>query len=110
MGILDWEHAYDDGPPGLDVLFLAAMARSDRPDAELLRDLARGHNPEWAPVRDFMRRAGIEEAQLRPFLLAALAVWAVDEQARVALLGIPRAEPMYRPLLLELGPDLARAP
>jgi Glycosyl transferase family 2 len=110
MGILDWEHGYEDGPPGLDVLFLAAMARSDRPDAELLRDLARGHNPEWAPVRDFMRRAGIEDAQLRPFLLAALAVWAADEQARVALLGIPRAEPMYRPLLLELGPDLARAP
>ena len=110
MGVLDWEHAYEDGPPGLDVLFLAAMARSDRPDAALLRDLARGRDPEWAPLRDVLRRAGIEEARLRPFLLALLAVWAADEQARVELLGIPRAEPMYRPLLLELGPELAGAP
>lgn len=109
LGVLDWEHAYEDGPPGLDVLFLAAMARSDRPDARLMRDLARGRDPEWAPLREWLRRAGVDEAVLRPFLLAVLAVWAADEQARAALPGIPRAEPLYRPLLNELGPELAEA-
>jgi hypothetical protein len=109
LGILDWEHAYEDGPPGLDVLFLAAMARSDRPDVRLLRDLARDRDPEWAPLRERLRRAGVDEPALRPFLLAVLAVWAADEQSRAVLPGIPRAEPLYRPLLHELGPELAEA-
>lgn len=109
LGVLDWEHAYEDGPPGLDVIFLAAMARSDRPDAQLLRDLAGGRDPEWAPLRECLRRAGVEEAALLPLLLAVLAVWAADEQARAVLPGIPRAEPIYRRLLLELGPELAAA-
>jgi Glycosyl transferase family 2 len=107
IGVLDWEHAYEDGPPGLDVLFLAAMARSDRPDAELLRDLARGRDPEWAPLRELLRRAGVDGATLRPFLLAVLAVWAADERARLALPGIPRAKPIYGRLLDELGRELA---
>jgi hypothetical protein len=54
-----------------------------------------------------LRRAGVEETALRPFLLGVLAVWAADEQARVALPGMPRAEPIYLPLLDELGPELA---
>jgi hypothetical protein len=107
LGIIDWEHAYEDGPPGLDVLFLGAMARSNRPDARLLRDVARGRDPEWGPLRRHLRRAGVDEAALAAFLLAVLAVWAADEQARAALPGIPRAEPLYRPLLEELGPELA---
>ena len=109
LGVLDWEHAYEDGPPGLDVLFLATMARSDRPDAQLLRGLAVGRDPDWVPLRACLRRAGVEAAALRPFLLAVLAVWAADEEARAALPGIPRAEPIYRRLLVELGPELAMA-
>jgi hypothetical protein len=108
LGVIDWEHAYEDGPPGLDVLFLAAMARGDVPDAQVLPDLARGRDPEWAPLRELLRRAGIDDELLRPFLLAVLAVWAADEQARVDQPGLPRAEPIYRRLLDELGPELAR--
>ncbi|HEY6836983.1 MAG TPA: glycosyltransferase [Gaiellaceae bacterium] len=109
VGVLDWEHAYRDGPPGLDLLFLALMARSDRPDREVISALARGSEPEWAPLRAYLTRAGVDEAQLPPLLLAALAVWAADEQARAAVPGMPRAEPLYRPLLRELGPSLTGA-
>jgi hypothetical protein len=107
LGVIDWEHAYEDGPPGLDVLFLATMARRDVPDAQLLRDLARGRDPEWAPLRGLLRRAGVGEEVFRPFLLAVLAVWAADEQARMGVAGLARAEPIYRRLLSELGPELA---
>jgi hypothetical protein len=107
LGVLDWEHACDAGPPGLDLLFLAAMARSDSPDGELLRGLASGEDPAWAPLRALLQRAGIGDAELRPFLLAMLAVWAADEQARAGVAGMPRSKPIYRRLLLDLGPELA---
>lgn len=109
LGILDWEHAYGDGPPGLDLLFLAVMAGSDRPDAELLRGLARGRDPDWAPLRAQLRRAGVDDGDLHRFLLAILAVWAADERARAVVPGIPRAEPIYGRLLIDLGPELAEA-
>jgi hypothetical protein len=108
VGVIDWEDPYEDGPPGLDVLFLAVMARGDVPDTELLRDLARGRDPEWAPLRGLLRRAGVGDELLRPFLLAVLADWAAHEAARTGLPGLTRAEPMYGRLLQELGPELAR--
>jgi hypothetical protein len=107
VGVIDWEDPYEDGPPGLDVLFLAAMARGDVPDTKLLRDLARGRDPQWAPLRELLRRAGVGDDLLRPLLLAVLAVWAANEAARAGLPGLPRAEPMYGRLLSELGPELA---
>ncbi|HJZ61735.1 MAG TPA: glycosyltransferase [Miltoncostaeaceae bacterium] len=109
VGVLDWEHAYRDGPPGLDLLFLALMAGSDRPDPDVISALARGSEPEWAPLRSYLARGGIDDPQLPSLLLAALAVWAADEQARAAVPGMPRAEPLYLPLLRELAPGLARA-
>jgi GT2 family glycosyltransferase len=110
LGVLDWEDAHADGPPGLDLLFLTATARSDRPDAQVLRDLAGGRDPEWAPVREHLRRAGVEDEVLRPLLLALLAGWAAgEEEARTARPGMPRAEPLYGRLLHELGPGLVGA-
>jgi len=107
VGVIDWEDPYEDGPPGLDLLFLATMARGDVPDMQLLRDLAQGRDPEWAPLRGLLRRAGVGDDLLRPLLLVVLAVWAANEAARAGLPGAPRAKPMYRRLLHELGPDLA---
>jgi hypothetical protein len=83
------------------------MARGDVPDTALLRDLARGRDPEWAPLRGLLGRAGVRADLLRPLLLVVLAVWAANEAARAGLPGSPRAEPMYRRLLHELGPGLA---
>jgi GT2 family glycosyltransferase len=108
LGVIDWEDAYDDGPPGLDLLFLAAMARSGRPDAQVLRDLAGGLDPGWAPLRALVLRAGVDGAVLGSLLLVVLAAWAADEgAARTAAPGMPRAEPLFGRLLHELGPELA---
>jgi hypothetical protein len=66
--------------------------------------VAVGNDPDWAPLLDLLRKAG---SSARELVLASLAVWAADEDARIAPPGMPRAEPMYRRLLLELGPTLA---
>ena len=107
VGVLDWEHAYDAGPPGLDLLFLAVMARSDRPDGELLLALAHGEDLSLPPLRAQLRQAGIGDGQLQPFLLAMLAVWAADELGRSGVPGMARTESIYRRLLLDVGPELA---
>jgi len=107
VGVIDWEDPLEDGPPGLDLLFLAAMARGDTPDVELLRELARGRDPDWAPLRALLRTAGVGDDLVRPLLLVVLAVWAANEAARAGLPGLPRADPIYRRLLHELGPELA---
>jgi glycosyl transferase family 2 len=107
VGVIDWEDPQEDGPPGLDLLFLAAMARGDSPDVQLLRDLWQGRDPDWAPLRALLRRAGVGDDLVRPLLLVVLAVWAANEAARADLPGLPRADPIYRRLLQELGPELA---
>jgi hypothetical protein len=107
VGVLDWEHAYDDGLPGLDLLFLAVMARGELPDRELLLALVHGRDPSWAPLGALLRRAGVESDTIRSYLLAALAVWAGDENGRVASPGLPRSDRIYGRLLRDLGPSLA---
>jgi hypothetical protein len=82
IGVVDWERAYLDGPPGLDVVFLALMARGNRPDHGLVRSLAAGRDPEWAPLQRLLGDAGVEGVELRAYLLAALAVWAANERMR----------------------------
>jgi hypothetical protein len=106
VGVIDWERAYDAGFPGLDLLFLAVMARGWPPDGEVVRLLARGQDPEWAPLVSLLAGGGLEALDLRPHLLAALAVWAHDELVRRAAPGMPRAAPAYGRLLRELGPRL----
>lgn len=106
IGVLDWEHAHEAGPPGLDMLFLAVMARGDEPDRDMLLALARDRDPAWAPLRALLERAGVE-GDLRVFVLAALAVWAAAEERRVAVPGVPGSRRIYRELLEELGPALA---
>jgi GT2 family glycosyltransferase len=107
LGVVDWERAYLDGPPGFDLLFLAVMARSDVPDRELVRMVASGREPDFAALRPLLARAGVEGVDLRRWLLAALAVWAADERVRVLAPGAPTGRARYLELLLELGPELA---
>ena len=107
IGVVDWERAYLDGPPGLDVLFLALMARGNRPDDGLVRSLAAGRDPEWAPLQRLLGDGGVEGIELRAYLLAALAVWAANERMRAGALGLPQAHSeRYRELLLDVGPEL----
>jgi hypothetical protein len=108
ISVVDWERAYDEGPPGLDLLFLAVMARGEWPDREVARAVAHGRDPDWAPLQDLLRRSGLGRADQRGYVLAALAVWAADERERVNSLGLPRSgRARYLELLLELGPELA---
>jgi GT2 family glycosyltransferase len=106
--VIDWERAYDLGPPGLDLFFLALMARADRPDREVARAVAAGRDPSWISLQPLLRRAGLHGVDLRRYVLAALAVWAADEQDRVAALGAPQERrTRYRELLFDLGRELA---
>lgn len=109
IGVIDWERAYHDGPPGLDLLFLALMAKSDRPDREVARSLADGGGgAAWAPLQRYLVESGLEGIDLRRYVLAALAVWAADEGQRLCALGLPRpGRARYLELLLDLGPSLA---
>jgi hypothetical protein len=108
LGVVDWERAYEDGPPGLDLLFAAVMATGDWPDAELALTLADGRDPPWASVQQHLRAAGLDDADLRPYMLAAAAVWAADEHERLVRLGLPRPGlSRYHDLLLAVGPSLA---
>jgi aminoglycoside phosphotransferase (APT) family kinase protein len=107
ISVVDWERAYDDGPPGLDLLFLAAMACGEWPDRDVVRGVAEGRDPGWAPLQDLLSRSGLAEGDRRRYVLAALAVWAADERDRVTSLGLPRVGgARYLELLLELGPEL----
>ena len=56
---------YDEGPPGLDLLFLAAMASGEWPDRDVVRGVAQGRDPAWAPLQDLLSRSGLAEADRR---------------------------------------------
>jgi GT2 family glycosyltransferase len=107
IGVLDWEHAYEDGPPGADLLFLAAMSRGARPDSSLVRLLAHGVDPGSLRLRPALQRAGVPDDRLREWLLVLLAVWAGDEARRVGTPGMPRSDRRYAHLLAEIAPLLS---
>ena len=100
VGVIDWEHAYREGLPGLDLLFLAVLARRDRPDPAVVASLAAGEEPAVGPLRDRLRRVGLDDDALRPALLVALAAWAAHEAERLAAPGfLARGTPLFGELL-----------
>lgn len=108
LGVVDWERAYEDGPPGLDLLFAAVMATGDWPDAEVVLTIADGRDPPWASLQQHLRAAGLDGVDLRPYVLGATAVWAADERERLLRPGLPRpGRDRYHDLLLAVGPSLA---
>jgi hypothetical protein len=99
IGAVDWEGAWLEGLPGLDVVFLALFAGSDSPDERILARLARGEDAPWGGVRGTLARLGLaEDAVLRATLVAMLGTWALAEDRRLARLGAPPARPVFRPL------------
>lgn len=108
-GLVDWDGALAEGPPGLDLMFLAVMARSGQPEAEPMRALARGEDAAGVPVCEALRAVGLEGAGLRAAALVAAAIWAAAEAKRVQRpLGrdSPPA-PVFTRLLDEVAPELA---
>ena len=83
VGLVDWDGAWLHGIPGLDLVFLSLLARSDRPEAAVLADLLAGRDPEFGPLLSQLDRAGAPRPVLRPLLVAMLATWALGEKRRI---------------------------
>jgi hypothetical protein len=81
VAAVDWEGAWRDGIPGLDLLYLALFARSDEPDFRAL--------DEPGDVRPALAQLGVTEDVLPATLLVVLATWALSERRRRARLGSP---------------------
>ncbi|MBD0290843.1 MAG: hypothetical protein ICV74_06270 [Thermoleophilia bacterium] len=106
IGLVDWEGAWVEGIPGLDLVFLALLARADRPEASLLPLLASGGDAPWAPVRSRLERLDLAAGELRTVLVVMLATWATAERRRLARLGAPPVQPVWEPLFRRLAPSL----
>jgi hypothetical protein len=108
VGAVDWEGANRCGMPGLDLVFMALLGRSDRPDPVVVGALAAGTDPPFAPLLDALRRIGISTDLLPSALLAMLALWNVGEVRRIARGGSsPRTRP-FSHLLAEWAARLDR--
>jgi hypothetical protein len=99
VGAIDWEGAWLEGLPGLDLLFLALFADGAGPDVAVLERLARGEDLPRRALVPRLRRLGIEPELLPDLVVASLAVWALSERRRLARLGSPSRPPVFLPLL-----------
>jgi hypothetical protein len=107
VSAVDWEGAWLEGIPGLDLVFLALFATRDEPDLGLIARLARGADVPWG-LRGSLARLGIDDERLAASLAVMLATWALAEDRRRARLGSTPPTAVFRPLLDELGPELTR--
>lgn len=99
VGAVDWEGAWLEGVPGLDLVFLALFADGTGPDATVLERLARGDDTRQLRLLPRLRRLGIEPDLLPDLAAALLAVWAFAEHRRLTRLGAPPQSPVFFPLL-----------
>jgi len=104
---IDWEGAWLEGIPGLDVVFLALFAVADAPDLLLLQRLAEGADLASGGLRLALARLGVTAPTVPAALLVMLSTWAVAEDRRRSRLGSQPSAPLFQPLLAELGPRLA---
>jgi hypothetical protein len=113
IGAIDWETALPAGLPGLDLLFLALMARGEPPRADALLALAHGREPAPGPLLDALARVGVTRDLVAPVVIAASARWAADEALRAKTLGVAPQPPRYARLMDVVAPtvsgDLVRA-
>ena len=107
IGAVDWEGAWLEGIPGLDLVFLALFTAGDEPDLSVIAELASGGDLPRAGLRAALASLGVAEEVLPAALAVMLATWALAEDRRRARLGSPPPRPVFRPLFEELGPTLA---
>jgi hypothetical protein len=98
VSVVDWEGAWLEGLPGLDLVFLTLFAAGEAPDTSIPERLARGEDVPWGGVRERLGSLGVDDAVLPDVLLTMLGSWALAENRRRARLGAPPAEPLFRPL------------
>jgi len=99
VGAVDWEGAWLEGVPGLDLVFLALFAAGAGPDVGVLERLARGEEVPQRGLLPRLRRLGVEAELLPDLVVALLAVWALSENRRLTRLGAPPRPPVFAPLL-----------
>lgn len=107
VGAVDWEGAWLEGIPGLDLVFLALFATRDEPDLGLIARLVGGAEVPWG-LHASLARLGIDDERLAASLAVMLATWALAEDRRRARLGSAPPRAVFGPLLDELGPELTR--
>lgn len=107
VGAVDWEGAWLEGIPGLDLVFLALFAEGSEPDFAVLEALAVGGEGPYGALRPNLARLDVDDQALPAALLVMLATWALSEDRRRARLGSPPPRPSFRPTLDRLGPALA---
>lgn len=107
VGAVDWEGAWLEGIPGLDLVFLALFAAGDEPDLSLIARLSDGGDAPWGGLRASLAGLGVADDVLPAALAVMLATWAQAEDRRRARLGSPPPRPVFRPLFGKLGPALA---
>lgn len=104
ISAVDWEGAWLEGLPGLDLVYLALFAAGDTPDPSVIATLARGDDVPWGGLHDRLREVGVGDEILPSALLAMLGTWALAEDRRRERLGAPPAgEPLFRPLFHRLA-------
>lgn len=109
VGAVDWEGAWLEGLPGLDLVFLALFADGNGPDVAVLERLARGEDLPRRALVPRLRRLGVEPELLPELVVACLALWAFAEQRRLARLGAPPRPPVFGPLLRRFSAQEALA-
>lgn len=99
VSAVDWEGAWSEGLPGLDLVFLSLFAAGAEPDASILTRLARGGDVPWGGTRGRLLRLGVGGENLPDILLSMLALWALSEDRRRERLGATPGPAVFRPLL-----------
>jgi len=97
VGAVDWEGAWLEGIPGLDVVFLALFAANAGPDTTILDRLVRGADAPWGALRERLLRLGVDDV-MPELVLSMLATWALSERRRRARLGAPPPPAVFEPL------------
>jgi hypothetical protein len=92
VAAIDWESCRLESIPGLDVLFVAALA-SGRLDGEVLRQPP-------PPVTHALERLGLGGERGRDLAVVAAAIWAFDERQRLGEAGTRQEGRPFEELLL----------
>jgi hypothetical protein len=110
VGLVDWDGALAEGPPGLDLLFLAVTTRTGQPDPAPLFALAAGRDVAGLPLMESLRAVGLSGSTACSVALVAAGTWAAIEGRRSrSSLGREAAHaPVFARLLDEVGPALLR--
>jgi hypothetical protein len=104
VGVVDWEGAWLHGIPGLDLVFLSLLARSDRPDPGIVDAILVQRDRQFESLLPYLADAGAPGSVLAPLVVAMLATWALGEERRIRRTRAATKRRPFRDLLDEFLP------